>query len=469
MSDLKVSLVLSAVDRASPQVKRLAGELERLKATPVGRGLATINAGINSLAVKAGAAAVAVGSIGATMTAALGHQVIATSAQFERFAAVLATTEGSAAKAQQALKWAEEFAVKTPYDLATVTEAYVKMRAYGLEPTAGLLKTLGNTAAAMDKPLLQAVEAIADAVTGENERLKEFGIKAKVAGNTITYEYTKAGKTMTATAQANSRAMIQATLAGIFNAQYAGAMDRLSETWGGKLSNIRDHWDKFLRKIGDAGAFGAAKDEAGGLLQTLDTMEANGTLDRLATVIGAGLGGGLREAADGFRALVASTGGIESWANGIGAAIGAVGDAARWAGTMVRSLKEPVTVREGGLLDSVGKAATQGWNAYQSIGETVRSGLGLSGQPAAPDPAAGALRQQWHDNLKRTFNLGGDGASALGGGSALDRLGSVARPQKVEGEVVIRIEGAPRGSKIEKVKARGGIELGVELGLSMGG
>ena len=30
MSDLKVSLVLSAVDRASPQVKRLAGELERL-------------------------------------------------------------------------------------------------------------------------------------------------------------------------------------------------------------------------------------------------------------------------------------------------------------------------------------------------------------------------------------------------------------------------------------------------------
>ena len=99
----------------------------------------------------------------------------------------------------------------------------------------------------------------------------------------------------------------------------------------------------------------------------------------------------------------------------------------------------------------------------------MRSGLGLSDQPAAPNPAAGALRQQWHDNLKRTFNLGGDGASALGGGSALDRLGSVARPQKVEGEVVIRIEGAPRGSRIEKVKARGGIELGVELGLSMGG
>ena len=29
----------------------------------------------------------------------------------------------------------------------------------------------------MGKPVLQAVEAISDAITGENERLKEFGIK----------------------------------------------------------------------------------------------------------------------------------------------------------------------------------------------------------------------------------------------------------------------------------------------------
>jgi len=51
----------------------------------------------------------------------------------------------------------------------------------------------------------------------------------------------------------------------------------------------------------------------------------------------------------------------------------------------------------------------------------------------------------------------------------LDRLRSGGRPQHVEGEIVIRIDGAPRGSRIEKVKARGGIDLGVELGLSMRG
>jgi len=401
MADLKVSLLLQAVDRASPQVKHLATALAGLNDSAVGRGLKSINVGINRLAASAGAAAVAIGGVGAAMAATLGRRVIDTSAQFERFAAVLATTEGSAAKAQNALKWAEQFAAKTPYDLAAVTEAFVKMRAYGLEPTGGLLKTLGDTAAAMDKPLMQAIEAIADAVTGENERLKEFGIKAKVEGGKITYEYTKAGQTMTAVAQANSRAMIQETLAGIFNDKYAGAMDKLSATWGGKLSNIEDHWTRFLRKIGDAGAFTAAKDEAGGLLQTLDTMEANGTLDRLAKVIGEGLGGGLREAADGFRELVASTGGIEGWANGIGAAIGAVGDAARWAGNMVRSFKEPVTVREGSLLDWVGK----GWDAYQSLGTTVRSGLGLSNQPASPDGAAsafaGAMARQPQADIRR--------------------------------------------------------------------
>jgi predicted phage-related tail protein len=44
----------------------------------------------------------------------------------------------------------------------------------------------------MGKPLMQTVEAIADAMTGQNERLKEFGIKAEAikGTNRIIYEYT---------------------------------------------------------------------------------------------------------------------------------------------------------------------------------------------------------------------------------------------------------------------------------------
>ena len=99
-------------------------------------------------------------------------------AQFERFETVLKTIEGSSEKARESMNWIDDFAVKTPYELAQVTDAFVKLRAYGMNPTDGLLRDLGDASAAMGKPLMQAVEAIADAVTGENERLKEFGVKS---------------------------------------------------------------------------------------------------------------------------------------------------------------------------------------------------------------------------------------------------------------------------------------------------
>ncbi len=70
------------------------------------------------------------------------------------------------------------FRGQEPYELAEVNEAFVQLRTRGMDPTKGLLKTLGDTSAAMGQPIMQAVEAVADAVTGENERLKAFGITA---------------------------------------------------------------------------------------------------------------------------------------------------------------------------------------------------------------------------------------------------------------------------------------------------
>lgn len=93
------------------------------------------------------------------------------------------------------MAWIGDFAATTPYDLAQVTESFIQLKAYGLDPVQnGLLRTLGDTSAAMGKPIEQAVEAIADAVTGENERLKEFGIKARVEGDEIVYAYTKTAR-----------------------------------------------------------------------------------------------------------------------------------------------------------------------------------------------------------------------------------------------------------------------------------
>jgi len=180
---------------------------------------------------------------------------VATASEFERFETILTSIEGSSESASRSMEWVSDFATRTPYEVDQVTEAFVKAKAYGIDPTAGSLIALGDASAAMGKDLMQAVEAIADAMTGENERLKEFGIKAKVTGDQITYNWTDSSGKMRAVTVENNRAIIESTLSAIFNEKYAGAMDRLSHTWVGMISNLNDSWTKYQKAVMDAGVF----------------------------------------------------------------------------------------------------------------------------------------------------------------------------------------------------------------------
>ena len=249
----------------------------------VGTALAGVGNELRSLGTQA---TIAGGVIGY----AFKRNFLDVAAEFEKFRTILETTEGSQEGARTAMDWVSEFAARTPFELAQVTEAFVKLRAYGMDPTTGLLMSLGDTAAAMGKDVMQAVEAIADAVTGENERLKEFGIKARKSGDTITYEYTTAGgEQMTAEVDANNRAMIESTLTAIFNEKYAGAMDKLSKTWGGMTSNIGDQWTRFGNMVMESGPFDMMKDRLSETLALIDQMASDGRLQEYAERTGAAM------------------------------------------------------------------------------------------------------------------------------------------------------------------------------------
>ena len=182
-----------------------------------------------------------------------------TASDFEKYGATLETIEGSSTKAKESLKWIGEFAKQTPYELDQVTEAFVQMRAYGLNPTNGSLKSLGDAASAMSKPLIQSVEAMADAMTGENERLKEFGIKASIQGDKIAYNWTdSSGKAKHIIIKNNSE-IIQNTLQAIFNSKYQDAMKNQMSTYGGMVANLKDQWTQFKKDFMDAGLFAFTK------------------------------------------------------------------------------------------------------------------------------------------------------------------------------------------------------------------
>ncbi|WP_420011002.1 tape measure protein [Tateyamaria sp.] len=214
-----------------------------------------------------------------------GTAMLGPARQFEKFQTILTTTEGTAQAAQEAMGWVQDFAVSTPYELDQVMAAFVQLRSYGLDPTNGLLRTLGDTSAAMGKDVMQAVEAIADAVTGENERLKEFGIKASKVGDYFEYAYSVDGVEKTVRAMADDRAAIEAALTSIFNERFGGAMELQAQTFDGMLSNIMDQWAKFQLMIMSNGVFDWMKSKMRLVLDELDRLAASGELEAWAKAI----------------------------------------------------------------------------------------------------------------------------------------------------------------------------------------
>ncbi|WP_241765983.1 tape measure protein [Glaesserella parasuis] len=212
-----------------------------------------------------------------------------TAGKFEQFKTILETVEGSSEKANQSFEWVKQFAVDTPANLDDAMEAFVRLKAYGLDPTNGLMHTLSDTSAAMGKPVMQAVEAIADAVTGENERLKEFGIKGAVVKGTNFIEYTytdKDGKQQVAKVDKNNRKQIESTLQAIWNNKYKGAAEKQSKTLLGIWSKLGDVWTNFQMQVMETGAFDWIKDKIQGVLDTLDKMQQNGELKKWAEAFG---------------------------------------------------------------------------------------------------------------------------------------------------------------------------------------
>lgn len=207
-----------------------------------------------------------------------------TAGQFEQYQVMLEGTEGSVQAARKSMAWVTKFAEATPYELGQVMEAFVALKAYGIDPMNGSLTALGDASAGMSKPLMDAVEAIADASTGEFERLKSFAIQASKEGNRVAFSFRKNGKEIRREADFTGAA-IEEALVGIFNERFGGAMIRQSTTFFGLIANMKDKWSQFMLLIAEAGIFDMVKKDLEGLLARVNEMAKNGELKKWAEEI----------------------------------------------------------------------------------------------------------------------------------------------------------------------------------------
>ena len=188
------------------------------------------------------------GLFAADMLINFGKAVLATTAEFQKMEAVLTTTLGSKSAAKVAMDQIVEFASVTPFQVNELTDSFVKLANRGFKPTMAEMTALGDLASSTGKSFDQLTEAALDAMTGEFERLKEFGIRAKTEGDKVQFTF----KGVTTEVQ-KTDAAIKDYLLSLGQAEgVTGSMAAISETVGGQMSNLEDNFTQLQLAIGSS-------------------------------------------------------------------------------------------------------------------------------------------------------------------------------------------------------------------------
>lgn len=211
--------------------------------------------------------------------------LITGNAEMETYLNTLTVVMHSQQKAAEQLGWAEDFAAKTPFEIPQVVEATVKLEAYGMSARK-VLGVTGDMASVMGKPLMQAVEAVADAQTGELERLKEFGITKKM----LIDQANKLGLQPVVNKQGSvtDQAGLNAALFSLMAERFKGGMDLQSKTFNGMLSNVSDFVGTAGRTLGKP-IFDRFKVGLSGVLVDLTELKDSGAFTSFADKVDRGL------------------------------------------------------------------------------------------------------------------------------------------------------------------------------------
>lgn len=187
---------------------------------------------------------VAFGSISGTFAVTKGF---GEAMDMEGYKMQLVTATKDTQKAGELMSNAIKFANSTPFETGEVVEATAKMEAYGIS-SQRWLKDVADMAGATNKSIDQATEAMADAVMGEWERMKEFGIKKEVVIAAAAKKYGDKiikGKGN----EAKKQELIAKTLQEVMQAKFKGGAEKQAKTLKGLWSTVTGVTKSSLAKI----------------------------------------------------------------------------------------------------------------------------------------------------------------------------------------------------------------------------
>lgn len=439
MANYSVKVVISAINNVTAPIKKIIGAFNQLQRIQAFKNLQTslgnVKASMGGVMNEAGMLAARLGGLAAIGGFAFKNLFLDSAMEFERLSTILGTVERNANRVKKSLAWVSDFASRTPFEITEVTEAFVKMRVYGMNPMDGTLAAIGDMSSAMGKSLMQGVEAFADAITGENERLKEFGITAKTVGSKVTFTLGNLHKTV----QKGNRLKIVGALRDLVNSRFSGAMIAQSKTLNGLLSNLSDQWTRFSNRVMEGGSFDFIKQELAGFLERLNKMANSGDLDRIAKLVSINLVGALKELKN---ILVQITPAIQQMSNALKKASEAVGGYGNLLKIVLALMAVPFAGAVAGAVFNLGKMAIAFGKVAASIltanaelrtfstlapAATAASATAAGAAAAVPAYVAGAQTKGLIPVAGRMAKMKG-WLSKLPGAAKLAGLGAAAAP-----------------------------------------
>jgi tape measure domain-containing protein len=303
MANKAVEILLRARDAASEVISRVGQRVRDLgnnskKAEPEveGLGQSTANAAKGSDKLSSSlrrattrlVAFVAAG-LGLRKVTAYFTDILNTGGRFESLRVQLESVTGSAEAAEEAFAWIKDFTKNTPFQLNEVSEAFVRLRAFGLDPMDGTMQSLVDQASALgggQETLRGIILAVGQAwakqkLQGEEIlQLVERGVPVwELLSNAL-------GKNVIELQKLSERGelgrdAIKALIDEIGKGSFGAAAEQ-TRTWNGLLSNLKDTISETMDTIAQSGALDYFKEQLDGILQTTEQMAKDGRLQQYA-------------------------------------------------------------------------------------------------------------------------------------------------------------------------------------------
>lgn len=201
----------------------------------------------------------------------------------------LETATKDTKKAGEIMKYAMDLANKTPFEAGPLIEGASKLEMLGVSAKK-YLPMLGDMAAATNKPIDQAVEAMLDAQMGEFERLKEFGIKKQMIIDKANQMF-KGKEIVNKKGQIKDEKAFNQALEAVMQERYGGGMERQAKTVRGTWSTVTGITKTALAEIvgmtadgtiRQGSALAVLKDKVTQIAKAFEQWQQDGTIKRIS-------------------------------------------------------------------------------------------------------------------------------------------------------------------------------------------